>query len=164
MNSSITDEIKNYIDLRISAVKLQIASKLSSACGNIISLLVILFLVIVILALVGIVLMQYLDDLLGEPWGALIVLGMFVVLLVIAILMRKTFLKKVMDNIFSNALNVGSENLDADMASIDAAIKASESQFAEQCSSVVNGIAVGASIVEKIVEALKSLGNENTKQ
>lgn len=164
MNSSITDEIKKYIDLRISAVKLQIASRLSNICGSLVSVLVILFLVIVIIAFVGIVLMQYLNGLLGEPWGALIVLGIFVVLLVIAIMMRKTFMKRIMDNIFLNALNVDSEDLDADLTSVDSDIKASEAHFAEQCNSVVNGIAVGAAIVGKIVDALKSFGTENTKK
>lgn len=156
MNSFISDDIRKYIDLRISAAKLNIASRLSVICRNIISIIVILFLIIIILAFGGLVLMHYLDDSLGEPWGALVTIGVFVLLLILAVRMRDQMFKRMVNRAFTNAMQVKSDDIDKDIKQLESDIDKAESHLDAKYNNIVFGISMGAAIVSKIVDILKS--------
>lgn len=91
--SRFTDLGKKYIDSRIDEMKLRTVGGLSQAFASLLSMLVIVAVLTIVLGLLGLALLQWLNALIGAPWGTLVVSGVFLILLVILWLNRRTMFR-----------------------------------------------------------------------
>ena len=86
--TGLVTELRNYADLRFDELKLRATKGLSTAFSQILVYLLIIAMMIMVLGLLAFALLQWLNSLLGAPWGTLCVCAVFVVLLVILYLSR----------------------------------------------------------------------------
>ena len=86
--SEIAQEAREYADLRIDEAKLKATRGLSTALGQTLAYLLIFAVLTIVLGLLSLALLQWLNRLVGSPWGTLIVAGVFVIAL-IALWMRR---------------------------------------------------------------------------
>lgn len=127
--------VKEYIDLRLSDFKL----KGTRGVSKVLSLLLSMFLVVIVMAIVlnllAYLLVRWLDGLLGFPWGALIVIGVFIVILSVLWLCRKKLFKNVFIRSIIDDPSISTEkDLDAELGRVNAGI----SQFEENTRQEVN--------------------------
>jgi hypothetical protein len=81
--SEFAQETREYADLRIDEAKLKITRGLSTALGQTLAYLLIFAVLTIVLGLLALALLQWLNGLLGSPWGTLIVAGVFVIALLV---------------------------------------------------------------------------------
>ena len=84
----LAKEAREYADLRIDEAKLKATRGLSTALGQTLAYLLIFAVLTIVLGLLSLALLQWLNRLVGSPWGTLIVAGVFVIAL-IALWMRR---------------------------------------------------------------------------
>lgn len=87
--TQLTEEVRRYADLRIDEAKLKATRGLSTALGQTLAYLLIISVAILALGLLGYALLQWLNALLGAPWGTLIVAGVFLLILVVLLANRQ---------------------------------------------------------------------------
>ena len=75
-------EAREYADLRIDELKLKATRGLSTALGQTLAYLLIFAVLAIVLGLLSLALLQWLNSLVGSPWGTLIVAGAFLTALV----------------------------------------------------------------------------------
>ena len=78
----LAKEAREYADLRIDEAKLKATRGLSTALGQTLAYLLIIVVVAIVLGLLSFALLQWLNSLVGAPWGTLIVAGVFLIVLV----------------------------------------------------------------------------------
>lgn len=98
----LVSEIKEYADIRIDEFKLKTTKSLSSILSQTLTLFFVAALLVTLLGLLCIALLQWLNNIFGDPFGTLIVAGIIILLLVIVLLFRKrlfrnTFVKILID-------------------------------------------------------------------
>ena len=102
-------DIKQYIDLRLEELdlrleeaKLKSADALAGVISLIITLLVVTILAVTVFALAAFAVMGWLNrpDMLGEPWGTIISIGLLLIILLTVVI----FGKKVFPKLISRAL------------------------------------------------------------
>ena len=125
--------VKEYIDLRLSEFKL----KGTRGASQVLSLLLSLFLVIIVIAIVlnllAYMLVRWLDGVLGFPWGALIVLGAFLVLLAVLWFCRKRVFKNVFIRSLADNPSITTENdLDIELGRVKSGIMAYEDNVKQE--------------------------------
>ena len=98
---SLLKEGKKYIDLRVEQLKLQIADSLSVVFANALSLLLVIALVVMLSGILAYALIQWLNMLLGCPWGTLAVAGLYVVLLICVLACRKRLFRNLFARLFA---------------------------------------------------------------
>lgn len=86
--TSLVTDVRNYADLRFDELKLRATKGLSTAFSQILVYLLIIAVLIMVLGLLAFALLQWLNSLLGAPWGTLCVCAVFIVLLVVLFLAR----------------------------------------------------------------------------
>lgn len=91
--SRFTDLGKRYLDSRLDEMKLRTVGGLSQAFASLLSMLVIVAVLTIVLGLLGFALLQWLNTLIGAPWGTLAVSGLFLILLVVLWLNRRTMFR-----------------------------------------------------------------------
>lgn len=79
--SELAGEARDYADLRIDELKLKATRGLSTALGQTLSYLLIFSVLALLLGLLALALLQWLNGMLGAPWGTLIVSGVFLIVL-----------------------------------------------------------------------------------
>lgn len=79
--AELAAEARQYADLRIDEAKLKATRGLSTALGQFLAYLLIFAVATLLLGLLGLALLQWLNGLLGAPWGTLIVAGVFLLIL-----------------------------------------------------------------------------------
>lgn len=94
------EDLKKYINLRIDEIKLKSTKGLTMAMSRLVSLFLIIIVLAITLGLLALALVQFLNGLVGTPWGTLIVWGAFMILLIILILNSKTLFNKTFLKIF----------------------------------------------------------------
>ena len=102
-------DAKRYADIRTDQIKLQATRGLATALGQVLSYLLIFVVLSIVLGLFAFLQLQWLNQLVGSPWGTVIVLGFFLVVLVILIAMRKKLFHDLFVKLFINVF-YGSEN------------------------------------------------------
>ena len=75
--SELAQEAREYADLRLDEAKLKATRGLSTALGQTLAYLLIIAVLAIALGLLALALLQWLNGLLGAPWGTLIVAGVF---------------------------------------------------------------------------------------
>lgn len=86
--TGLVTDLRNYADLRFDELKLRATKGLSTAFSQILVYLLIIAVLIMVLGLLAFALLQWLNSLLGAPWGTLCVCAVFIVLLVVLYLSR----------------------------------------------------------------------------
>lgn len=79
--NELADEARQYADLRIDELRLKTTRGLSMALGQTLAYLLIIAVLVIVLSLFALALLQWLNGLLGAPWGTLIVAGVFLIAL-----------------------------------------------------------------------------------
>lgn len=102
-------DAKRYADIRTDQIKLQATRGLATALGQVLSYLLIFVVLSIVLGLFAFLQLQWLNQLVGAPWGTVIVLGFFLVVLVILIAMRKKLFHNLFVKLFINVF-YGFEN------------------------------------------------------
>ena len=100
--SELAQEAREYADLRLDEAKLKATRGLSTALGQTLAYLLIIAVLAIALGLLALALLQWLNGLLGAPWGTLIVAGVFLIALAIlwaarGRLFKDLFVKLVID-------------------------------------------------------------------
>ena len=98
--SEIAQETREYVDLRIDEAKLKLTRGLSTALGQTLSYLLIIAVLVIVLGLLALALLQWLNGLLGSPWGTLIVSGVFLIGLGVLVLNRHKLFKDLFVKLF----------------------------------------------------------------
>jgi hypothetical protein len=78
----LAKEARQYADLRFDELKLKTTRGLSTALGQTLAYLLIFAVLAIVLGLLSLALLQWLNSLVGAPWGTLIVAGAFLIALV----------------------------------------------------------------------------------
>lgn len=102
-------DAKRYADIRTDQIKLQATRGLATALGQVLSYLLIFVVLSIVLGLFAFLQLQWLNQLVGSPWGTVIVLGFFLVVLAVLIAMRRKLFHNLFVKLFINVF-YGSEN------------------------------------------------------
>ena len=78
----LAKEARQYADLRFDELKLKTTRGLSTALGQTLAYLLIFAVLAIVLGLLSLALLQWLNSLVGAPWGTLIVAGAFLIALI----------------------------------------------------------------------------------
>lgn len=114
-DSGIFSGVRRYIDYRIEEGKLQAAKGFSDSLSVIAAVFISIILLLNALLLLSIAIMEWLNNILGTPWGTIITMGSLVILAAIFFFFRDFFFKKPFRKLFSKAFNIKSDNLEADI-------------------------------------------------
>ena len=98
--SELAQEVREYVNLRIDEAKLKATRGLSVALGQTLAYLLIFAVLSIVLGLLALALLQWLNALLGTPWGTLIVSGLFAVALVLLWLRRDKMFRDLFVKLF----------------------------------------------------------------
>lgn len=94
-------ELKDYVDLKLDELKLRTTKGLSVATGRIVAALLLVGLLIIVLALLAVVLIQWIGQWTGSlAISSSIVCGFFLLILVILFLCRKRLLRDTFVRLF----------------------------------------------------------------
>lgn len=105
--SELAQETREYVRLRIDEAKLKATRGLSVALGQTLAYLLIFIVLSIVLGLLSLALLQWLNGLLGAPWGTLIIAGVFLIALAVlwsfrGRLFRDLFVKLFIDVFYDN--------------------------------------------------------------
>lgn len=98
--AELAGEARDYADLRIDELKLKATRGLSTALGQTLAYLLIIAVLVIVLGLLSFALLQWLNALVGSPWGTLIVAGVFLIALGILLLNRHKLFKDLFVKLF----------------------------------------------------------------
>ena len=98
--TDLAQESREYADLRIDELKLKVTKGLSTGLGQTLAYLLIIVVLTVVLGLLTLALIQWLNGLLGTPWGTLIVAGVFLVALLVLWSLRQRLFKDLFVKLF----------------------------------------------------------------
>ena len=96
----LAGETRDYVNLAIDEVKLKTTRGLSTALGQILSWLIIISVLSLVLGLLSFALLQWLNGLVGSPWGTLIVAGVFLLVLLVLFLNRQKLFRDLFVKLF----------------------------------------------------------------
>lgn len=120
-------ELRQYADLRAEQAKLKATDGLSKVLSQFFVIILIIALVFIILILLAVVAIQWLNGVIGDPWGSVIVCGFFLVMLLVLILGRKKFFRGMFEKLFSGAFGMSEErNLAENLTLVNDKIKTQE--------------------------------------
>lgn len=152
--------VKEYIDLRLSEFKL----KGTRGASQVLSLLLSMFLVIIVLAVVlnlfAYLMVRWLDGALGFPWGALIVIGFFLVVLGVLWYFRKKIFKNVFIRSIIEDPCINTENdLDVELGRVKSGIMQYEENTRQEVNAFMEtrkAVGVGFKVAGIILKYLRS--------
>ncbi len=98
----IARDAKRYADIRTDQFKLHATRGLATALGQVLSYLLIFVVLSIVLGLFAFLQLQWLNHLVGSPWGTMIVLGFFLLVLAILIVLRKKLFHNLFVRLFIN--------------------------------------------------------------
>jgi formate/nitrite transporter FocA (FNT family) len=96
----LAGETRDYVNLAIDEVKLKTTRGLSTALGQILSWLIIIAVLSLVLGLLSLALLQWINGLVGSPWGTLIVAAVFGLALLILFLNRQKLFRDMFVKLF----------------------------------------------------------------
>jgi len=97
---ALAKEARQYADLRIDETKLKMTRSLSTALGQTLAYLLIFAVLAIVLGLISFALLQWLNGLVGAPWGTLIVTGVFLIVLIILWMSRQKLFRNLFVKLF----------------------------------------------------------------
>lgn len=96
----LAQETKDFLNLAVDEAKLKVTKGLSTALAQVLAWLFIICILAIVLGLLAFALLQWLNILVGAPWGTLIVAGVFILALVILLLCRKKLFRNMFVKLF----------------------------------------------------------------
>ena len=99
----ISKDVQEYVQLAVDEAKLKTTRALSNALSQFLSSLVIICTVSLVLGLLSIALRQWVNGLLGAPWGTLLVAAFFVLVLIVLCMCRKQLFRNMFVKLFIDA-------------------------------------------------------------
>ena len=99
----ISKDVQEYVQLAVDEAKLKTTRALSNALSQFLSSLVIICTVSLVLGLLSIALLQWVNGLLGAPWGTLLVAAFFVLVLIVLCLCRTRMFRDMFVKLFIDA-------------------------------------------------------------
>lgn len=96
----LAQETKDFVNLAIDEAKLKVTKGLSTSLAQVLAWLFIICILAIVLGLLAFALLQWLNILVGAPWGTLIVAGVFILALVILLLCRKKLFRNMFVKLF----------------------------------------------------------------
>lgn len=100
---TLASDVKKYVDLRLDEMRLRAVRGLSQALGQVCAMLIIAGVVVIILLLLSYALLQWLNVLLGAPWGTFIACGVFILLLVFLVAFKGKMFRDSFVKLFASA-------------------------------------------------------------
>ncbi|NLZ19649.1 MAG: hypothetical protein GXY24_05220 [Bacteroidales bacterium] len=97
---ALAKEARQYADLRIDETKLKMTRSLSTALGQTLAYLLIFAVLAIVLGLISFALLQWLNGLVGAPWGTLIVTGVFLIVLIVLWMSRQKLFRNLFVKLF----------------------------------------------------------------
>ena len=95
------DDLKDYVDLRMDELKLRLTKSLSVAMGRLVALLLVVGLLIIVLALLAVVLIQWLGRWTGSiAVSSSIVCGVFLIVTAVLFFQRKRLFRNTFVKLF----------------------------------------------------------------
>ena len=157
--------VKEYVDLRLSEFKL----KGTRGASKVLSLLLSMFLVIIVIAIVlnllAYMLVRWLDGVLGFPWGVLIVLGVFLVLLAVLWFFRKGIFKNVFIRSLAGNPSISTENdLDMELGRVKSGIMEYEENVRQEANAFMEtrkAVGVGFRLAGLLLNFIRSRAARN---
>lgn len=98
--AELASEAREYADLRIDEAKLKATRGLSKALGQTLTYLLIIVVLGLVLGLLSYALLQWLNTLLGAPWGTLSVAGILLLFLIVLLLNRNRLFRDMFVKMF----------------------------------------------------------------
>ena len=98
--SELAQEAREYADMRVDELRLKATRGLSTALGQTLAYLLIIAVLVIVLGLLSLALLQWLNALVGSPWGTLIVAGVFLIGLGVLLLFRHKLFKDLFVKLF----------------------------------------------------------------
>lgn len=139
-------EIKNYADLRVKEARLKMTKGVSRAIANTLSTILLICLLGIVLGLLAVVLLQWLNGILGEPWGSLIVFGVFLVALLVFFGFRKRLFRGIFVGTLSGDDSIHTlADLDREIERVDDKVDA----YHDKTLSFVDGVKDACGIADK---------------
>lgn len=108
----LVGDVKRYAALKTDEYKLRTTRGLAAAFGQVLSYLLIFVVLSIVLGLLAYAQLQWLNSLVGAPWGTLIVLGVFLVLLVLLIIFRRKLFRNIFVRLFIDVFYDSSSDSD----------------------------------------------------
>lgn len=96
----LAQETKDFLNHAVDEAKLKVTKGLSTALAQVLAWLFIICILAIVLGLLAFALLQWLNILVGAPWGTLIVAGVFILALVILLLCRKKLFRNMFVKLF----------------------------------------------------------------
>lgn len=93
-------DARDIVNLTVDEAKLKITRGLSTALSQFLAYLVIICTTFLVLGLLSLALLQWLNGLLGAPWGTLLISAIFVLILVSLLLNRKKLFRDLFVKLF----------------------------------------------------------------
>lgn len=93
-------EVREYTNLRIDEAKLKATRGLSTALGQTLAYLLLFVVLSIVLGLLSLALLQWINGLLGAPWGTLIVAGIFLIVLAVLWVFRSRLFRDLFVKLF----------------------------------------------------------------
>ena len=110
--SNLKDKVANYVDVRLSLLKLGVVERASNALSTVVFSVLVFFALLLFLIFLGISMMMAISDWVNSPaLGALITAGFFLLLVIMFILLRKP-IGKAFANMFVGILTAQPEEED----------------------------------------------------
>ena len=98
----LVKETCRFVDVRFEEFKLKTTRGLSTALGQVLAYVVIIAVFLIVLSLLALALLQWLNSLLGAPWGTLLVAGIFTIAILVLMLFRHALFKDLFIKLFIN--------------------------------------------------------------
>lgn len=149
----IFTKLKDYIDLRIEDARLKLADGFASAVSAILKIKIAILFLFLSITFGAVALEQWLSDLIGRPWGALIVGGVMLIAFAIVVLMRRRILGNTIDSIFSATFGFDTDDIKAERKKVETELKFTENSISDDYSKArnfVTGITTAISIFKAL--------------
>ena len=133
-------DIKDYAQLQAEKYRLKASASIAQALSRALAWFLVIAVLAIVLGLLAFALLQTLNSLLGAPWGTLVVLGIFLVLLLVLYCLRESLFHGTFVNILAG------EDADAvrsDLVSIDGKIASQEKKLRRSYQRTRNGFTLG---------------------
>lgn len=146
---------RQYADLRVREARLKMSRSVSAVLSRALAAVLLIIVLGIVLGLVAVVLIQWLNGLLGAPWGSLAVLGLFIVVLLVLWLLRKRLFRGFFINILTGDGKIHSmEELDREILRVDSGIDSCHAEMKEFCSGLNSacgiartGLKIGSALI-----------------
>ena len=96
----IGQDAQDLVNLAVDEAKLKITRGLSTALSRVLAYLVIICTLFLVLGLLALALIQWVNGLLGAPWGTLVIAAVFLLALIVLLLSRQRLFRDMFVKLF----------------------------------------------------------------